>query len=102
MKKRDFSPINRFKHERVQKLKLRHSGGGDHVSNITIANRLIDDVGSISGRSLAEFLFRVENFYLHLLTSSLLKTLPLTGCCRSFNRIEYALILHAIFEVRAR
>src|SRR4051812_46082745 len=67
MKKSDFGPIDPFQHERVEKLKLRHSSGRDHVSSITIANRLIDDFGSISGRRPTEFLLRVENFYLHLL-----------------------------------
>ena len=67
MKEGDFGPIDRPKHELVQKLKLRHSCGGDHVSRVTVANRLIDDFGSLSRRSFAEFLFRDENFYLHLL-----------------------------------
>src|ERR1044072_113845 len=101
MEERDFGPINWFKHERVQKLKLRHSGGSDHVSRVTFGDSVIDNCRRISSSSLAEFLLRVENFYLHLYLS-LLKTLPRARCGRSLNRVQYSLILHAIFKVRAR
>ena len=55
--------------ERVEKLKLRHARGGDHVSRVTFGDRLVDNCRRISRSGLAEFLLRLENFYLHLLTS---------------------------------
>jgi hypothetical protein len=62
MKEHDFAPINFLIHERVEKLELRSSGGRDHISSPTLADRLVDDRCGIPGGGLAQFSFCVENF----------------------------------------
>src|SRR6185503_7629767 len=102
MKEHHFGPIDFLNHERVEKLKLRSSGGRDHISSATLADRTVDDRFGIPGSGLSQFSFCVEDFYLQLLRLSSLRSLPRARGCGSFHCVEHALILDAIVEIRNR
>src|ERR1041384_313947 len=91
MKEHHFGPIDFFSYQRIEKLELRSSGGGDHISSATLTDRLVDDPCGIPGGGLSEFSFCIEDFYLQFLHLSMnilghsQNHLAVAGGCAAFS-----------------
>jgi hypothetical protein len=70
MKEGDFRPVDSRLHERVKKLKLRRSGGGDHVSRVTFRDGVIDNGGRVASSSLAKLSLCRKDSYLQTIPPS--------------------------------